>query len=615
MLFRIIDTEEDFLDYLSKLDQEEIVWVDTETTSLRISHAKIWIISIHQRGLDPVAVFLDTEYFEGIPLDFAIAHFNPILENYPIGGHNFKYDWCVMQMNGFTSEVNLVADTILLVHLWDTEQVKNLEKTIEREFGIKKQTFEEMVGFKWGTILKRLKKLIEEEKITKLNSGEYAAADVYHLPDLYDVLSERVGADKKLWNLYEKVELPLVPVLVRMQTRGILIDKKVLSEGELRVQNYLADLEMRIYNEAGYEFNINSGKQKGEVLFEKMKLPIQGTTPSGAYKTDDNALKALEKAGYAIAAMLRDYSEHTKILGTYLRGMQELIDDDGAIRGSLNQTGTRTLRFSSSDPNLQNIASDDKFGIRNAFVARPGYRMIMTDYSAQEYAIAAHASGDENMLKIFEEGGDIHQWVADMCGITRKAAKAVGFGIFYGLSTPNLAAILGEDNSIAEDYMNRYYGAFPKLRPWKEAVEAYAMKHKMIRTPVGAVRRFPNIENMKYHHSDLRKAVNTCIQGSAAVQVKRAMVLIDKDLREKNLDAHLVLSVHDEIGVECHVSIIEPVCQIIQHRMETAIPFKSRFWAVPNVVGSYGDGKHEEKNERHYYQLDPYTLFSIVDHG
>jgi len=613
MLYRNIYQAEELEEYLESLSPDEILWVDTETNSLRIYEAKIWIISLHQRGKTPVAVFLESPYFEGIPVDVAQSLLNPVLETYPIGGHNFKYDWCVLQMNGFTTRINLVADTILMVHLWDTEQPKNLEITIERELGIKKKTFEQIVGFKWNTILKRMDKLIEEKKVTRENSGEYAAADVYYLPDLYDVLRKRLSGDKKLWNLYQRVELPLVEVLVAMQTRGILIDRDVLKNREKIVEQHLKELEAAIYEEAGYVFNINSPKQKGEILFGKMGLPTMGTTPSGTFRTDESVLKALKKEGHAIAELLLDYSEHAKILGTYLRGMQLLIDEDGRIRGSLNQTGARTLRFSSSDPNLQNIASDDKYGIRDAFVTAPGRYLIMTDYSAQEYAIAAHASGDENMLKIFEEKGDIHQWVADMCGIKRKDAKAIGFGIFYGLSLENLAGLLKVDEEVALDYMERYYAAFPRLRPWKEAVEQYAIKHKMIRTPVGSVRRFPNIHLFHYRSGDLRKAVNTCIQGSAAVQVKRAMVLIHQALRKENLDAHLVLSVHDELGVDVAAHHALRAADIIRDCMENAIPFRAKFWAEPNIVKSYGQGKDDKYNQRHALEgPNPYVLFKIT---
>lgn len=615
MLYRNITKVSELDDYIATLDPEKILWVDTETNSLRIAKAKIWIVSMHQEGLDPVAIFLDSPYFSGIPMDLARERIDPLLENYRIGGHNFKYDWCVMAMNGFTKNVNLVADTILLAHLWDTEVSKNLEATIERELGIKKKTFEQIVGFKWNTILKRMDKLIADKKVTRENSGEYAAADVYYLPELYSILSRRLRSDKKLWNLYTRVELPLVEVLVSMQLRGILIDRDVLAEKEIEVREHLKELEYQIYEEAGYEFNINSPKQKGEVLFEKMRLPTMGKTPSGTYKTDESVLKALRDRGHRIAELLIEYSENSKILGTYLVGMQELIDDDGRIRGSLNQTGARTLRFSSSDPNLQNIASDDKFGIRSAFVASPGHRLVITDYSAQEYAIAAHACGDENMLRIFEEKGDIHQWVADMCGITRKAAKAVGFGIFYGLSITNLASLLKVSEEEANDYMNRYYNAFPRLRPWKESVEAYAIKHKMVRTPVGSVRRFPNIHSFAYRNGDLRKAVNTSIQGSAAVQVKRAMVLIHQKLKEEGLPAYLVLSVHDEIGVDCPLGFIDRVCEIVQDCMENAIPFRAKFWAEPNVVNSYGEGKDDKNNQREQYKTNPFILFKLTENA
>lgn len=608
--FKIIDSKDSLRSYLKTLTEEKITWIDTETTSLHVMEADILVVSIYQKDTVPVAVFVDSEYFEGVKLEYIIEYLNPVLEKHQIGGHNFKYDWCVMQNNGFTPNINLKHDTSTLMHLYDPDLELNLEKAVSRDLKINKPTFEDIIGFRWNTILAKLQKLIDEGKITKFNYGKYACEDVYYCQPIFEKYRALILEDRPLNNIYERIEMPLIRPLVKAQLTGVLIDTDVLGEKEKELTSAISEEKEEIYQIAGVEFNVNSTKQKAEVLFNRLGYPMQGVTKSGQPKTDEKCLKTLSDLGYPIADSMLKVSEYSKILNTYILGIPKLLTPKNTLHGNLNPNGTRTLRFSSSDPNLQNVASDDKFNIRKSFIARPGYVFVGCDYSAQEYAIAAHASGDENMIAIFKEGKDIHQWVADMCGITRKQAKTVGFGIFYGLSVKNLALTLKTDSKTAQSYIDRYYEAFPRLRLWKEAVENYALRNKFIRTPVGSIRRFPDISNPSFIDTCLRRAVNTCIQGSAAAQMKRAIVLITEEFQKRSLDATLLLSIHDEVIVECREGIVEQVCQIVKYNMENAIPFKARFWAEPNVVRNYGDVKDDSKNLR--YQINNEAIMNSM---
>lgn len=630
---KLLRTKADLAEYIRSLVTDKILWVDTETTSLRTRQAKILIISMYQAGGVPVSVIMKSPYWSGVALEDAIELLDPVFSEYMIGGHNFKYDWQVFYWNGFSFNINLVADTSVLCHLYDPDKPVNLERRLKMDLRIPKKSYEEVVGVKWGTILNNLPKYTSETKtakgtkpavVTVENFGYYAVEDVYYLEPFYRHFMALIEDDPKLLNLYNKVEFPLIRTLVKMQIRGITLDKKHLAGLESIIEARVKELIQEAWDVSGYEFNLNSTLQKQDIFYNKLKYPIVKTTNRGEPSTDRKALQTLrDKHDSELAAIIIQYQEVSKLLSTYVHGLPKLVDDDGRIRGNLNSTGTATLRFSSSEPNLQNLADNDVYNIRKAFVADPGWRMIMDDYSAQEYAIAAHASNDENMLKIFETGGDIHQWVADMCQITRKQAKAVGFGIFYGLSIDNLAVLLGVPADVARDYIRRYYGAFPKLKPWKDRVEQFAISKKYIRTPVGSVRRFPTIDFNKAERSScLRKAVNTCIQGSAAIQVKRAMVLIDQEFERVGLDrdvwdydAALVLSVHDELGVTAKTYAVERACQIMQYNMENAMPFRAKFSAVPNVVGSYGDGKHDELNERHLFQIDYGQLYTAITYA
>jgi len=612
---RNIDELSELKDYVDSLDPNTITYVDTETTSLDVYSAEAWIISVYQPGNDAVSIFPQSVFFEGIPMISIIKVLNPVLENFPIAGQNFKFDWCILIGQGFTKKINFVHDSIILMHLYDPDQPLKMETRVYEDLGIHKESFEEMVGNKWATILRNFKKLQDSGKITKENSGLYAAEDVWYTHLLFEHYHPLLLADKKLYNIYENVEIPLIECLVEAQVTGIRIDKQELVNSANLIQEELTELEQKIYDEAGCEFNINSPAQKGKVLFEVMGLPNKGRTKSGQYATDEKVIKSLGSQGHKIAEHLLTYSEYSKALSTYALGIQKLIDSDGRLRGNLNSTGTSTLRFSSSNPNLQNLSSDDKFRIRHAFVPTKGGRLIMCDFDAQEYAIAAHASRDENMLAVFERREDIHQWVADMCDITRKDAKAVGFGIFYGLSISNLASLLRVSVAVAESYIKKYYNAFPKLLPWKNAVEAFAIRNKYIRTPMGAIRRFPDIDNKKFRNACLRRAVNTSIQGSAAIQVKMAMVKIFREIKKRNLSATVVLSVHDELGVDVtNLDHVEEVCKVVQFNMENAIEMRSKFSAKPNVVNSYGEGKDDSNNQRHLFKnrVNPFKINYIL---
>ena len=616
-----ITTEDRMIEYLNSIDPDKLLFYDLETTSLIEDEAEILCHGFYQEGIPAASLFeSDNGIFDGVPSDVIKKHLIPILENYRIAGHNIKYDALVCEYNGYPL-VNVVEDTIVMCHLYDTEQRKNLEIRVKEDLGIPKKKFEDVVGIsfariKWAehtkpSIDKKTKKEVPP-KITPFDLGYYCAEDVYCTKLLHDYY-EPLLKEWKLDRLYKEIEIPLLRVLIDCHKRGVTINREELKQQKVVLEDKLAQIELAIYEEAGYEFNINSGQQKAEVLYNKMGLPVYGTTNKGAYSTDAKALKKLSEDGHKIADLLLEYAKFSKILSTYVNGILSKTEKKSLIRPSFNSTGTASLRFSSSSPNLQNLANDpdnQDYAIRKSFIPRDGYKMIFCDYSAQEYAIVAHACKDPNMLDIFERGEDIHQWVADRAGVTRKQAKGIGFGILYGLGDNNLSITLKTDLAGAAKLKKLYFDQFPKLKPWIEKTEQFVHKNLYVRTPVGAVRRFPNLRKNNMERAfALRAAVNTCVQGSAAIQMKMAMVKIHRAFKEENLDAHILMTVHDELGVEAAYHHIERACQLVQLHMETALKLKARFWAIPNVVDNYGEGKDDSHNQRekfkNYKKQDP----------
>ncbi|MCI6255253.1 MAG: DNA polymerase I [Clostridiales bacterium] len=398
---------------------------------------------------------------------------------------------------------------------------------------------------------------------------------------LYDTLSRRLkelGMDR----LYYEVELPLCPVLARMERAGVLVDRKALADFGIMLNERITQVQAHIYEEAGEEFNILSPKQLGHILFDKLGLPPVKKTKTG-YSTNAEVLEKLRGQAPIVDAVL-EYRQYTKLSSTYVEGLTKVIAPDGRIHTSFQNTVTATGRLSSTEPNLQNIPVRTELGaeLRKMFVPGPGNVLVDADYSQIELRLLAHIAGDEHMIAAFRSGEDIHTITAgQVFGVPpelvtrqmRSAAKAVNFGIVYGISDFSLSQDIGVTRKEAREYMERYFEKYAGVRAYMTDVVERAKKDGFVSTLMGRRRWLPELKSSNFNMRSFgeRVALNMPIQGTAADIIKLAMIRVDRRLREEGLEARLVLQVHDELIVECPEAEAETVKNLLTEEMEGVV--------------------------------------------
>ena len=420
-------------------------------------------------------------------------------------------------------------------------------------------------------------------------AGEYQIQPAFLCPDqpdagvaagLFDALDtgcKEAGMDK----LLGEMELPLASVLAGMEEDGILVDKEGLAAFGEQLRDRLGQLLAEIYNQVGYEFNLNSPKQLGEALFGKLGLPPRKKTKSG-YSTDADTLESL-RAYHPVIDNILEYRIYQKLNSTYAEGLLKVIGPDGRIHSTFSQTETRTGRISSNEPNLQNIPIRTELGsrLRQYFVARPGWVFLDADYSQIELRIMAHISGDEAMREAFRQGADIHRATAsrlyqlppeEVTPRMRSSVKAVNFGILYGKGAFSLSRDLGVSVKEADDFIKAYLGAYPKVKEYMDNIVAEGMEKGYVTTLYGRRRMLPELSssNRNLRAQGERMALNTPIQGTAADIIKLAMVRVANRLEKEGLAARLILQVHDELIVECPESEAELAARLLKEEMEGA---------------------------------------------
>lgn len=405
---------------------------------------------------------------------------------------------------------------------------------------------------------------------------------------LKPVLSNRLGQDGLL-ELFDQIEMPLARVLARMELAGVGVDIDVLGKLSRELEGTISHLEQEVCRETGSDFNLNSPQQLGLVLFEKLQLPAEKKTKTG-YSTDSSVLLKLRPLHPVIEKIL-EYRELTKLKSTYIDALPKLINaKTGRIHTSFNQTGTLTGRLSSSNPNLQNIPVRTEVGrkIREAFIpTRPDDELLVADYSQIELRLLAHLSGDEALIRFFEEDKDIHNATAaevfgvDLEEVTpelRRRAKAVNFGIIYGISSYGLAEQLGISGKEAKGYIDQYFNRFPAVKRYREKAIETAYREGFVRTMLGRKRALPELRSPIYSLRNFgeRLAINTPLQGTAADIIKMAMIRIDQKIEEKGLASRMVLQVHDELVFEVPPREKEDIVDLVRREMENAFPLKVR---------------------------------------
>lgn len=596
-------------DYLSGLEDGSFLTFDWETTGLDYDAIPL-LLSLHQRGKCPVTVPVDYMFRKGLPMKDISRACNKEFRRLRLIAHNAKYDSMINVMNGIKDEnCQIVADTLIMVHLYNPEIPKQLEKRVEADFGYKKKTFEEISGKKWA----KINWTTDGDSLLELLAG-YAGEDTYWTTKLYYKYKDLL--DEDAWNILRKIEMPMVNILRDAKIRGVKINVPLLKDMEVEVTKRLKYIVDEIFKECGCVFNLNSPKQKQEIFFDKLKLPVISYTKKGGRSTDSGTAEEWAEMGYPIGKLLTEYSELNKLDSGYIKAIPNLVDKEDVLRGDINSCGTETGRCSSSNPNLQNQPNNSDFPIRKAFVPRPGYVFINYDYSQLELRVMAHMSKDKHFLEVFRNGEDPHGDVARRLGISRKGAKVVNFGVLYGMGPQKLARTIEVPESeakkiITKDYMETYSG-FAK---WKEKTENFARKNGYVKNLFGRIRRLRDAtispdSDRKAFYGALRKAVNTKIQGTGADIVKIATIATVNEYKRRGLDAHFLLQVHDELLIEARIDQALEAEKILKSCMENSVKLDVPLDVDGKIILNWSEMK-DDKCVSYPFRFD-FSIYSGV---
>ena len=577
--YKTVFSIDDISDLVNNLERAGLFALDTETTSVNPMQARLVGLSFSSKPGEAFYIPCGHDY-PGVPEQPDLADvlnlLKPVLENPDIKkiGQNIKYDWIVLARHGINL-AGVMFDTMLASYLLNpSKRAHNLDQIALDFLDHRTITYKEVTGGKG-------KKGSCFSNVPIEKAGSYACEDADITLMAYDVLKPMLK-EAHLEELFEKVEMPLVPVLMKMEMTGIGIDKEKLHSLSKSFEHQLEGLEGRIFAIAGEEFNINSSQQLGWILFEKLKLPVQKKTKKKTgYSTDVDVLTTLAEQHELPAIILR-YRSLSKLKSTYTDALLELIHPEtGRIHTSFNQTITATGRLSSSDPNLQNIPvrTDDGREIRKAFIPKKGWLILSADYSQIELRILAHYSNDQILIKAFQDDEDIHtRTAAEVFQVfpsfitpeLRQQAKVINFGIVYGMSSYGLSKELGISRKMATTYIENYFARYKGVKEFIDRAIEDAKKTKKTSTLLGRIRLLPDINspNKNVREFAERTAVNTPIQGSAADLIKVAMINVDSALRDRNFKAAMLLSVHDEIVFEAPPDEIDLVQKLVKNIME-----------------------------------------------
>jgi DNA polymerase I len=611
--YTVVRDEKALEQWIEKARKKGFVAFDTETTSLASLRADLVGFSLssevgeacyvplaHVIQSAPVQTNLFDETADAaakktlapnqIPMERALGLIRPLLEDESVlkVGHNIKYDLQVMQRYGV--EITPFEDTMLLSYVLHAgEHGAGMDELAERYLNYKTISYDEVTG----TGRSRLR--FDEVDIEK--AGEYAAEDADITLRLYEFFKPQLFAERML-TLYETIERPLLSVLANMERRGIKVDPAQLAALSKDFAARMQEYEREVYRLVGHEFNIGSPKQLGEVLFDKMQLAGgRKSSKTGAYSTDNEVLEDLAGQGNEVAAKVIEWRQLAKLKSTYSDALSEEIDPKtGRVHTCFAQAIASTGRLSSSDPNLQNIPIRTEEGkkIRCTFVAEPGHKLLSADYSQIELRLLAHMASIEPLKEAFRNGDDIHAITASQMFAVpvdqinsdlRRSAKTINFGIIYGISAHGLATRLGISRSEAGAYIEQYFRQYPGIRDFMEESKEYARQHGYVTTLFGRRCHVPGIHDKNAARRQFyeRAAINAPLQGTAADIIKRAMIVIDKQLPP---EARMLLQVHDELVFEVKENAVEPVTSLVTTAMEGAAQV-----SVPLTVET-GVGQH-----------------------
>lgn len=592
---QLLESADEVSAWFRKCPDDSIITFDWETTGLEYDAIPLGL-SLHRHEGDNSPCFIPVDYFfnNGISMKVLAAICNKEFKRLRLVAHNAKFDSMINVMNGIEdSNCNIIADILVMIHLYDPTLDKQLEKRVKADFGYEKPTFEQICGKKWNKISWSR----DGNELLPLLAG-YAGEDTYWETQMYRKYLPLLDEDAK--RVLTRIEMPLISILRDAKIRGVKIDVDLLYKMRVEAEQKLIAYKDNIYKIAGCVFNLNSNPQKQKVFFEKLKLPVISKTKSGAPSTDSKSAEEWAEMGYEIGEALVAYSELQKLMSGYLIPIPELLDDDCVLRGDLNSCGTKTGRMSSSNPNLQNQPNNHDFPIRSAFIPRPGYVFVNYDYSQLELRVMAHMSKDAKFMDIFLHGRDPHGEVAKACGITRKQAKVMNFGVLYGMGPDKYERTFNVSRERALQMIDDYHNTYEGFAKWKTATENYAKKHGYVKNLFGRIRRFTEttknpfegVDKKKYF-GELRQAVNTIIQGTGADIVKLATVAMCKKFKDLNLDAHFLLQVHDEVLIEARIDQMREIERVVIDCMQNTVKLDVPLVADGKILANWGEMKDD----------------------
>jgi len=578
--YQVVLTEQDLAIWIDKINSAELVAVDTETTSLDYMRAQLVGISLSTAPGEACYIPFAHDYMgapEQLKPEFVLESLKPYLEGPALTkvGQNLKYDMSVLAQHGITLR-GIAFDTMLESYVLDSVASRHdMDSLALNYLGEETIKFADVAG-KGATQLTFNQVALEQ-------AGPYAAEDADITLRLHQTLWPRVAAEPTLKKIFEDIELPLVPVLSQIERTGALVDDTLLFQQSQELSARLGELETEAWELAGQQFNLASPKQLGEILFEKLQIPVLKKTAKGAPSTKEEVLQELALE-YPLPKVLLEHRGLAKLKSTYTDKLPTMINSvTGRIHTSYHQSGTATGRLSSSDPNLQNIPIRSAEGrrVRQAFIAAPDCKLVAADYSQIELRIMAHLSEDPSLLAAFGAGQDIHRaTAAEVFGVEadevtidqRRSAKAINFGLIYGMSAFGLARQLGINRKQAAEYIELYFTRYPGVQNYMNNIRHTAAENGFVETVFGRRLYLPeiNASNGMRRQAAERTAINAPMQGTAADIIKLAMINVHNWLESSDLTSKIIMQVHDELVLEVPESEMDEVKQGLKDLMESA---------------------------------------------
>ena len=570
--YQTIRTEKELDELMGLINQADYVSFDTETTSLDYMLAELVGISIALKPNEAFYIPINHNY-EGaekqLEQDFVLEALKPFLESdeIPKIGHNLKYDRHILQNAGIDLKGTLL-DTMLFSYVNNSTITRhNLDAVSKRYLNINPTSYEDVAG--------KGAKQIPFSEVSIDVASDYASEDADISLKLYEHIEPLVQKEAKLAKLYSEIEGPLIYTLGDIERNGVLIDSEKLSQQSKELEAKILKLESKVQKNAGEDFNLGSPKQLQEILYEKLGLPVIKKTPKGQPSTSEAVLQELS-IDFPIVHDILSYRAISKLKSTYTDKLPKMINSNtGRVHTSYHQAVTATGRLSSSDPNLQNIPirSEEGRRIREAFIAPEGYKILAADYSQIELRIMAHLSKDKGLMDAFAKGQDIHQATAaeifsinidDVTPNQRRSAKAINFGLIYGMSAFGLSKQLQITRAEAQNYIEQYFERYPGVKNYMDETKSSAKQNGYVETVLGRRLYLADIESSNYQRRQYaeRSAINAPMQGTAADLIKMAMTDLHSKIRNESLDAKIIMQVHDELVIEVNENQLDELSDL-----------------------------------------------------